>query len=107
MKQEYKKAIIAGVIYFCLFLLSYAYFLARYEHDKFSGIFLVIVTAPWTPLISLARLKFGIETELSFVAINVLMWASAIINFFAIVLITRKLNKANYDASGPNKMNRR
>ncbi len=93
-----KNATIAGTIYFILYLLSYAYFLMRYTFDKFSGIFLVVFTAPWTELAVLARSQFGIERELSFVAINVIVWISAMINIVAIFLLSQKyLTKRSSD----------
>jgi hypothetical protein len=80
VEKRFRKAIAASVIYFFLFLLSYIYFIMRYEHDKFSAIFIIIFTAPWSELVVLARMRLGIESELSFVAINIILWVSAIIN---------------------------
>jgi hypothetical protein len=90
MEKRLKTAITASVIYFILFLLSYIYFIMRYEHDKFAGILLVVFTAPWSELLVLGRKELGMESEMSFVASNILLWVSAIINVFIIFLLSQK-----------------
>ena len=90
MKASSKVAVVACVIYFLLFLLSYLYFYMRQEHDKFAGIFLIIFTAPWTEIFILVRVKLSIEANVGFLEATIIAWVSALINLALIVLLSRK-----------------
>ena len=92
-KRSPKRAIVLVIIYLLLCLFSYLYHVNRNDFDKFSAIFIGILTVPWglgflliMNLIIYPIFKF----ELTSFWINIVLLVSVSINTFLIYFITDK-----------------
>jgi formate hydrogenlyase subunit 3/multisubunit Na+/H+ antiporter MnhD subunit len=65
---ELNKAKSISLIYLLLCFLAFVFYSTRHEYDKFSAMFLALLTSPWSFFIARFNGKFGIEYELTFQA---------------------------------------
>lgn len=90
MKKISNKGLIISTTYFILFAISFAYNMIRQDYDKFSAIFISILTFPWSHVIAFSFIASEAAYELSYTAKNIILFASALINVYLILVIFRK-----------------
>jgi hypothetical protein len=96
MKKPYYISLAASGVYSGLCVAAFAYHFARTAHDKFSAIFLVILTAPWTGLYAILKdsvIATVFHYEIGFVGNTIAMIVSALINTGLIFYFSTKLNR--------------
>ena len=90
MKKISGIAKIVSVVYIVLFIAAFAYHVSRHEYDKFSAIFVSILTAPWSTLFALLLTRPEVEINFGYAEKNVVLVILAVINTSLILFIGRK-----------------
>lgn len=96
MKKQYYIALTASGVYVALCLAAFAYHFARTSHDKFSAIFLVILTAPWCGLYAIFKdsvIATVFNYEIGFLGNTIALIVFALINTGLIYYFTARLNR--------------
>jgi hypothetical protein len=94
MKKNQYKAIIATSVYVVLCIAAYAFYLSRTATDKFAGMFIITLTAPWsTGFVFITTQVLNVDYELGFTGSNILLAISLLINATLIYWYVLRINR--------------
>jgi hypothetical protein len=96
LKNRFTLPIILSAMYVFSCTMAFMFHIVRHETDKFSAMFIAILTLPWSLLESLFH-DFIIATifhfEFSYLLKNITMAIWVIVNTILIFIITHKIRK--------------
>ncbi len=78
------------MLYIVLFQIAFVIFVARHEYDKFSAIFVVILTVPWSGWFAQFKSRPGINLEFGYTETSFILIAFAIMNALLILVAISK-----------------
>ena len=108
MKKISTQTVIFTSTYILLCIFAFAYHIVRHEGDKFSAIFIAILTMPWllfAALIKDAIIAMIFHYEFGFIGNNIILLACVIINAVLIFAISEKINIKNKNSNSDQKNN--
>lgn len=90
-----KTAILTGS-YIILCVIAFSYHMVRHEYDKFSTIFIGLLTLPWSFIVALMKdiiIANVFHYELNFVGNNIILLVCAMVNTVLIYAVSNKKSK--------------
>lgn len=96
MKKRYNQAAVISVAYLLLCAAAFYYHILRHEYDKFSAIFIGILTLPWSLIAAFFKdliIAGTFQYEFDYVGNAVILLICAVINTILIFIIFNKRKK--------------
>ncbi len=96
LKHRFSLPSILSIVYFFSCIMAFAFHITRHETDKFSAMFIAILTMPWSLLESLFHdliIATILHFEFSHVLKNITMAIWVIVNTVLIFIVCNKMRK--------------